>query len=561
MEIPAAGHDYGDPVWTWSDDSTLAIVTLTCKNDHEHTVTVVGKVTEISIEDASCETDGKKTLSAKAELGGKEYNDIKEIVIPATGHDWGDPVYTWSDDYKTVTAERICKNDADHKETETAEAACEVTKGATCTEAGTGVWTSAAFENSAFEVQTKEVEIPATSHDWGDPVYTWSDDYKTVTAERICKNDADHKETETAEAACEVTKGATCTEAGTGVWTSAAFENSAFEVQTKEVEIPATGHDWDEGKVIKEPTNKEEGKMLYTCRRCGETRTEVIPKLDYIPVESVILEPSAYEMTTSKTTTVKPYTITKASTLQLTAKIMPENASEKNVIWTSSKPSVAKVDENGLVTALTYGSTTITVTTEDGAKTAVCEIQTKYNDVCGSPEKDSPNYEYWYTPVYWAADSEITRGFDNTYFGPEENCTREQMITFLYRTAGSPAVSGTVPFSDVKKGSYYYNAVLWGYQNGITKGYSSGVHKGKFGVGLNVTREETVTFIYRMAGKPSYKTSKSFSDLNKSQYYYDAILWAAQNKITNGYSDGTFGVGKSVRRKDIVTFLYRYYNL
>ena len=75
------------------------------------------------------------------------------------------------------------------------------------------------------------------------------------------------------------------------------------------------------------------------------------------------------------------------------------------------------------------------------------------------------------------------------------------MITFLYRTAGSPAVSGTVPFSDVKKGSYYYNAVLWGYQNGITKGYSSGVHKGKFGVGLNVTREETVTFIYRMAGK------------------------------------------------------------
>ena len=109
--------------------------------------------------------------------------------------------------------------------------------------------------------------------------------------------------------------------------------------------------------------------------------------------------------------------------------------------------------------------------------------------------------------------------------------------------------------------AYYTKAVVWAAKNGITKGYSSGPNKGKFGVGLNVTREDTVTFIYRMAGKPAYSTTKSFKDVAKGKYYYDPVRWAAQNKITNGYSDGTFGVGKDVLRKDIVTFLYRYANM
>ncbi len=206
------------------------------------------------------------------------------------------------------------------------------------------------------------------------------------------------------------------------------------------------------------------------------------------------------------------------------------------------------------MTALTYGKTTITAKTADGLS-ASCEIQTRYYDVDDASS-------YWYKHVYWAADKGITKGYDNIYFGPEEECTREQMITFLYREAGSPSVSGTMPFPDVKSGSYYYKAVLWAYNKGITKGYSSGEHKGKFGVGLNVSREDTVTFIYRMAEKPSYSTNKSFSDVKKGAYYYDAALWAAQNGIANGYSSGPdagkFGVGKNILRKDIVTFLSRY---
>lgn len=270
----------------------------------------------------------------------------------------------------------------------------------------------------------------------------------------------------------------------------------------------------------------------------------------WFPVKSVKLNITQAEMPTSRRPELP-------SMIFLEAIIEPENADVKDVRWYSSDPEIATVN-GGMVTAHTYGRTTIFAQSVDGMKTAACEIQTRYYDVAGSPIKGDKNYQYFFTPVYWAADMNITKGYGNVYFGPDANCTREQMITFLYRTAGSPKVSGTVSFSDVQKGSYYYNAVLWAAKNGITNGYTSGPNKGKFGVGMNVTREDTMTFIYRMAGRPKYSTSKSFKDISRGKYYYDAVRWAAQNGITNGYSDGTFGVGKNVLRKDIVTFLYRY---
>lgn len=312
-------------------------------------------------------------------------------------------------------------------------------------------------------------------------------------------------------------------------------------------------HTWDEGVITKPPTLEEEGERTYTCTVCGSHKTEIVPK-SHVAVTSITLNMTEAEIPTSKTIKESPYTITEPSTLQLSAVIEPEDAYNKSVTWSSSNPEVASVDENGLVTALTYGKTTITASAEYGSKEASCEIRTRYHDVAGSPNKDDDNYQYFFTPVYWAADNNITKGYGNIYFGPDENCTREQMITFLYRTAGSPAVSGSVSFSDVKKGSYYYNAVLWAYKNNITKGYSDGT----FGVGRTISREDTVTFIYRMAGTPRYSAEKSFYDVKRGKYYYDAVLWAAKNKITNGYADGSFGVGKNVLRKDIVTFLYRF---
>ena len=248
--------------------------------------------------------------------------------------------------------------------------------------------------------------------------------------------------------------------------------------------------------------------------------------------------------------------------LELTVDITPANATNQKLIWKSSKPSVASV-ENGMVKALTYGKTVITVTSLDGGYQAQCNVQTRYYDVADSSK-------YYFKPVYWAADQGITNGYGNVYFGTDENCTREQMITFLWRQAGKPASKlKSVPFSDADSSAYYYKAVLWAYEKGITKGYSSGEHAGKFGVGLPVTREDTVTFIYRMAGKPSVSNEDlkkyTFPDEASGAYYCKPIAWAAKSGITKGYTSGEyagmFGVGLNVLRQDIVTFLYRYAGL
>ena len=269
---------------------------------------------------------------------------------------------------------------------------------------------------------------------------------------------------------------------------------------------------------------------------------------DEIPVSAVELDLESAEMLTEET-------------LQLTATVLPEDAANKDVLWTSSNEEVATVDENGLVTAKTYGTSIITAASaEDSEIKAICELQTRYYDVADSSR-------YWFNPVYWAADRAITKGYGNVYFGPEENCKREQMITFLWRQAGEPEPTITsCPLSDAVSGKYYYKPILWAYENGITKGYSDGPNKGTFGVGLEVTREDTVTFIYRMAGKPEIPVSESpFPDVPVSKYYCKPVAWAAANGITKGYSSGQyagkFGVGLNVLRKDIVTFLYRYDNL
>lgn len=249
---------------------------------------------------------------------------------------------------------------------------------------------------------------------------------------------------------------------------------------------------------------------------------------------------------------------------QLLYKVFPSDLAGK-VSFISSNPKIASVDSNGKVKAHAYGKATITASVRiDGTVYQnKCAVQTCYYDVADIKE-------YYYTPVYWAADHGITNGYGNVYFGTDENCTREQMITFLWRQAGKPAAKRSdSPFLDVEKGVYYYTAALWAYENGITKGYSSGDYEGMFGVGLPVTREDVVTFIYRAAGKPVISESDaekySFPDIDTDAYYSKAVSWAAKKGITKGYSEGEyaglFGVGLNVLRQDIVTFLYRYSKL
>jgi hypothetical protein len=157
-------------------------------------------------------------------------------------HEWGEVTYTWSADNATCTAERVCKGDESHKETEVANSTYNVVSEAKCEEDGTGRY-SVSFTNEAFTTQTKDITLEAIGHEWGTPTYTWSDDYSSCTATRVCKNDPNHIESETADSAYTEIIPATCDTDGSAVY-DAAFENEAFEVQSHEITLPATGHEW-----------------------------------------------------------------------------------------------------------------------------------------------------------------------------------------------------------------------------------------------------------------------------------------------------------------------------
>ncbi len=150
--------------------------------------------------------------------------------------------------------------------------------------------------------------------------------------------------------------------------------------------------------------------------------------------------------------------------------------------------------------------------------------------------------KYYYDAVYWARDNGITKGYaeDNT-FRPDEGCTRAQMVTFLWRMAGKPEPSANAKtFPDVKSNQYYYKAVLWAAENGITKGYKDGTFKPDD----TCLREHAVTFLYRFAGQPAPKTTVNpFNDVTASDYYYKATLWANENGIAKGYSTGSHAGG------------------
>lgn len=157
-------------------------------------------------------------------------------------HNWSTPVYKWSENFSSCTAERTCQSNNEHKETETVDSTYALLTEPTCDSNGLGRYT-ATFINSAFATQTHDVVFDATGHDWGETTYTWSDDNSVCTAQRICKIDPNHKQTETVNSTYSILRLATCEEDGLGKYT-ASFANVAFTVQTKEVSIDATGHVW-----------------------------------------------------------------------------------------------------------------------------------------------------------------------------------------------------------------------------------------------------------------------------------------------------------------------------
>ena len=161
---------------------------------------------------------------------------------------------------------------------------------------------------------------------------------------------------------------------------------------------------------------------------------------------------------------------------------------------------------------------------------------------------------YYEDAVDWAVENGITKGTDDTHFSPDGICTRAQAVTFLWRTAGSPAPrSRTVPFTDVPVGSYYYDAVLWAVENGITKGTINT----RFSPNDTCTRAQIVAFLWRSEKSPAAGSRNPFADVKSTAYYADAVLWAVENDITKGTTNTTFSPNADCTRAQIVTFLWR----
>ena len=242
-----------------------------------------------------------------------------------------------------------------------------------------------------------------------------------------------------------------------------------------------------------------------------------------------------------------------------TVTVSPRSAEKGDPVTITVKPDsgyqlddLTVTDKNGKELKLTdkgNGKYTFTMPASkvEVNATFVKEVET-------SPFSDVSTSAYYYEAVKWAQEKGITGGIGNGLFGPNQPCTRAQIVTFLWRAAGSPEPKSMSSFSDVSTDSYYAKAVAWAVENGIT----TGTGDDKFSPDATCTRAQSVTFLFRAIGK-LVDSKAEFSDVLTDSYYANAVAWAVENGVTNGIGDGLFGPDNSCTRAQIVTFLYRAY--
>jgi len=265
--IPATGHAYGEPVWKWTDGFE-ATATFTCTNDATHVENVTAEVTSAVTTPAACETTGVRTYTAKVTFEDKEYTSSKTETIAATGHAYGEPVWKWNDDF-TASATFTCGNDASHVKTVNAAVTNEVTTAATCEADGVRTYTAkVTFEDKEY-TDTKTETLPATSHAYGEPVWSWTDDFK-ATATFTCTNDATHVENVTAEVTSAVTTPAACETTGVRTYTAkVTFEDKEYTSSKTEV-IPAAGHTLTAVEAVPATCETAGVKAHWKCEVCGK---------------------------------------------------------------------------------------------------------------------------------------------------------------------------------------------------------------------------------------------------------------------------------------------------
>ena len=254
------------------------------------------------------------------------------------------------------------------------------------------------------------------------------------------------------------------------------------------------------------------------------------------------------------------YSVTVDKTENGSVTVSPKSASKGSTVTITVKPDSGYVletltvtDKNGDELKLTDKGNGKYTFTMPGSKVEVKATFMEDNSVLNF-FYDVPNGAYFYEAVKWAVKNGITTGVGNDLFAPEQPCTRAQIVTFLWRAAGSPEPKTASSFTDVSANAYYAKAVAWAVENGITNGMTETT----FAPDATCTRGQSVTFLYR-ALKGTASATSSFVDVSANAFYADAVGWAVSGKVTDGTSSTTFSPDDNCTRGQIVTFLYRAY--
>ena len=301
--------------------------------------------------------------------------------------------------------------------------------------------------------------------------------------------------------------------------------------------------------------NVVRGKAL-----ANQSEVDAMAKAIEDAIKALVEKPSSGGGSSSGGSSSPSYSVTTpGKTENGTVTVSPRSAEKGDSVTITVKPDsgyrlddLTVTDKNGKELKLTdkgNGKYTFTMPASkvEVKATFVKEVET-------SPFSDVPTSAYYYEAVKWAQEKGITGGIGNGLFGPNQPCTRAQIVTFLWRAAGSPEPKSMSSFSDVSADSYYAKAVAWAVENGIT----TGTGDGKFSPDATCTRAQSVTFLFRAIGK-LVDSKAEFSDVLTDSYYANAVAWAVENGVTNGIGDGLFGPNNSCTRAQIVTFLYRTY--
>ncbi|MBR5434794.1 MAG: hypothetical protein IK117_10215, partial [Bacteroidales bacterium] len=410
VTLPAIGHDYALNEWQWADDKESAKVKFVCENNAEHVELIDAVVTTDTIL-ATCTADGKIIYTANAEFEEQNYSDTKEVTLPAIGHDYALSEWQWAEDKESAKVKFVCENDENHVELIDAVVTTDTTF-ATCTAEGKIVYTaSAEFEEQNYS-DTKEVTLPAIGHNYALNEWQWAEDKESAKVKFVCENDENHVELIDSVVTTDTTL-ATCTADGKIIYTA----NAEFEEQnysdTKEVTLPAIGHDY----VLNEwqwAEDKESAKVKFVCEN-DENHVELI---DAVVTIDTILATCTADGKIVYTANAEFEEQNYSDTKEVTLPAIGHNYALNEWQWAEDKESakVKFVCENNaehveLIDAVVTSDTTIATCTADGkiVYTASSEFEdVEYTD---ETEKTLPaiGHNYALNEWQWAENKEFAK--------------------------------------------------------------------------------------------------------------------------------------------------------